>query len=486
MRRSLRVRILLMTLMVSLAAIAAVGLLSSRATSERFEQYVAAGERIDLERFREVLSEHHVKTGGWQNVEPLLARIKNISGKEVLLLDGEGNLVAVSSESVGKPEVEIRPNNTLLININVVEESPDHKPGQPRMVRQEERVLVNPPRIDLNNAAGQAIGTLYVASINPDRATEPQAVFIGSVNRSLIISALAAAAIAMIATLVLSRRILAPVEALTTAARKMGSGDLGQRVEVRSSDEIGELARAFNTMSESLERAEQLRRQMVNDIAHELRTPLTNIRCQIEMLQEGLVAAGPATLALFEEEAMLLQRLIDDLEDLARAEAGHLKLERIPLAVDEEIESIVSAMRPVASERKLYLRTQVDERLPQIYADPARVRQAIGNLLSNALKHTPAGGEILVSALVKGGEIEIRVRDNGAGISSEHLPFIFERFYRADQSRARATGGAGLGLAIVKHLAEAHGGRAWAESAEGRGSSFFISFPVFAPDERAR
>jgi signal transduction histidine kinase len=464
--------------MVSLAAIAAVGLLSSRATSERFEQYVAAGEQIDLERFRELLSEHHIKNGGWQYVEPLLARIKKISGKEVLLLDGEGNFVACSSENIKEAEVEIEPNDTLHISINVVEGGPDHQPGQPRMVRQEERVLINPPRIIFDDRAGQRIGTLYVASINPGRATERQAVFIGSVNRSLIISAMVAAAVALIATLFLSRRILAPVVALTGAARKMAGGDLGQRVDVRSSDEIGELALAFNAMSENLARAEQLRRNMVNDIAHELRTPLTKIRCQIEMLQEGLVSPDPGTLALFEEEAMLLQRLIDDLEDLARAEAGQLKLEKSSIDMGEEIESIVAGLRPIASERKLCLRVEVQESLPSLYADPARVRQAIGNLLSNALKHTPAGGEILISASLKEGKIEIMVRDNGAGIPAEHLPFIFERFYRADLSRARSTGGAGLGLAIVKHLAEAHGGRAWAESAVAAGSSFFISLPL--------
>jgi signal transduction histidine kinase len=478
MARSLRLRILLMTLMVSLAAIAAVGLLSSRATSERFEQYVATGEQIDLERFRELLSEHYVRSGGWQNVEPLLARIKKISGKEVLLLDGEGRFVASSSESAGKPEVEIKPDDTLHIIINVVENGPDRQPGQPRRVRQEERILLNPPRIILDDTAGRRMGTLYVASINPGRATERQAVFMGSVNRSLIISALVAAAVALIATLLLSRRILAPVVALTRAAREMARGDLGQRVDVRSSDEIGELARAFNAMSESLARAEQLRRNMVNDIAHELRTPLTKIRCQIEMLQEGLVSADPGTLGLFEEEAILLQRLIDDLEDLARAEAGQLKLEKSPTNIGEEIESIAAGMRPIASEQKLFLTVQVEESLPEVCADPARVRQAIGNLLSNALKHTPAGGEILISAALKDSEIEIMVKDNGAGIPAEHLPFIFERFYRADLSRARSTGGAGLGLAIVKHLAEAHGGRAWAESVAATGSSFFISLPL--------
>jgi signal transduction histidine kinase len=196
------------------------------------------------------------------------------------------------------------------------------------------------------------------------------------------------------------------------------------------------------------------------------------------MLQEGLVSADPGTLALFEEEAMLLQRLIDDLEDLARAEAGQLKLEKASIDIGEEIESIVAGVSPIASERKLCLRVEVQKSLPRLYADPARVRQAMGNLLSNALKHTPAGGEILISAALKEDRIEIMVRDNGVGIPAEHLPFIFERFYRADLSRARSTGGAGLGLAIVKHLAEAHGGRAWAESATATGSSFFISLPL--------
>ena len=276
----------------------------------------------------------------------------------------------------------------------------------------------------------------------------------------------------------LSRRILRPVETLTAAARRMEKGDLSQRVEAQSSDEIGELARAFNAMADGLNRLEELRRNMVSDVAHELRTPLSNIRGYLEAVRDGVVEPKPEVIDSLYEEAMLLNRLVDDLQELALAEAGQLTLERQLVAPAGLANRAVEAARGQASASGIALRTDLPERLPLVNVDPQRIGQVLGNLLSNALTHTPSGVEVVVTARADGSEVQLSVSDTGEGVRPEHLPYIFERFYRADRSRSRTTGGTGLGLAIAKQLVEAHGGRIEVESEVGQGTRFTFTLPV--------
>jgi signal transduction histidine kinase len=301
---------------------------------------------------------------------------------------------------------------------------------------------------------------------------------LGSIRRSLALAAAAAAAVALLVTAALARRLLGPIEALTEAARRMGSGDLAQRVEVRSEDEVGELARAFNAMADGLERLERLRRNLVSDVAHELRTPLTNLRCQLEALQDGLVEPGAEVVDSLHEEALLLQRLVEDLQELTLAEAGQLRLSVRPVEVRRELERALAALEAQVRAGGLGAGLEVQEGLPAALADPERLQQVLRNLLQNAVAHTPAGGRIELGARRAGAEVEVFVRDTGEGIAAEHLPNVFERFYRVDPARGRATGGAGLGLAIVRQLVRAQGGRVWAESRLGQGSSFFFSLPA--------
>jgi len=239
---------------------------------------------------------------------------------------------------------------------------------------------------------------------------------------------------------------------------------------------VGELARAFNQMADSLERQEQSRRQLVTDVAHDLRTPLTNIRGQLEALQDGLLQPTPEVVASLHEEVMFLSRLVVDLQDLSLAEAGKLRLDLQALQVSSEIRQVLQALMPGPSAGGPVVETDLPE-LPLALADPARFRQIVRNLLSNAWTHTPDGGRILVRAQEVGEEIEICVEDTGPGIAPEHLPHIFERFYRGDSSRDRKTGGAGLGLAIVKHLVTMQRGRVWANSRPGKGTSFLFTVP---------
>jgi signal transduction histidine kinase len=283
--------------------------------------------------------------------------------------------------------------------------------------------------------------------------------------------------LAVIVMLAISHRIVQPVERLTAAAQQMEKGDLTTRVNVQSSDEIGQLARAFNAMADGLARQEQLRRNMVSDVAHELRTPLTNIRGYLEAAQDGVMPLDTALVDNLHEEAMLLNRLADDLQELALAEAGQLRLERQLVDVGDVARAAIEAVRPQAEARGLQLSLDTPSGLV-VEADAHRVAQVLRNLLNNAMDFTPKGGQITITARREGAFVRAEVRDTGPGIAPEHLPFVFERFYRADKSRVRTTGGAGLGLAIVKQMIEAQGGRVWVNSALGAGATFGFALPL--------
>jgi two-component system sensor histidine kinase BaeS len=276
-------------------------------------------------------------------------------------------------------------------------------------------------------------------------------------------------AVTILVTVLAGRRFTRPLRALTAAAQ---GGDLNARVEVRRRDEIGRLAGAFNEMAAARGQAERLRKDLVSDIAHELRTPLSNIRGWLEAVQDGVTEADPALVESLLEEALLLHHIIDDLQDLAMADAGTLRLHRELVSVGELLATVVAAHRAAAG--GVDLACDGDG---QVWADPVRLRQVVDNLVTNALRHTPAGGRVELRGFADGDDLVIEVRDTGTGIAAEDLPHVFERFWRAEKSRSRLTGGSGLGLAIVKKLVEGHGGTVGVASTVGEGSRFWVRLP---------
>lgn len=276
----------------------------------------------------------------------------------------------------------------------------------------------------------------------------------------------------------LSRRILGPVESLTGAARRLEAGDLEQRVAIRSRDEIGQLGHAFNAMAQSLSRNEALRKQLTSDIAHELRTPLNNISGYLDAISDGVVDADVSVISSLQEEAGLLVRLVGDLEQLALADAGHQQMFPERLRMDEVVRRAVDVVSKRAVGKGVTVTTELSSRPAAVEADRARIGQVIRNLLENAVTHTPPGGSVSVAVRKTGDRVLVIVTDTGPGIPTEHLPYVFERFYRADRSRARATGGAGLGLAIVRQIVEAHDGTVTAENAPAGGARLIVSLPA--------
>ncbi|MCO1580672.1 ATP-binding protein [Crossiella sp. SN42] len=277
-------------------------------------------------------------------------------------------------------------------------------------------------------------------------------------------------------TVLVGGRLVRPLRLLTEAA----SADGRRRVPVTTRDEIGVLARAFNDLADRRQRLEEQRKAMVSDIAHELRTPLTTIRGGLEAAQDGVAVPDDAWLSSQLEEVLLLQHIIDDLQDLAAADAGAFRLHPEPVSVPDLLEQVAGAHRARAEQSGITLRTEIDGD-PELHADPVRLRQLVGNLVANALRHTPAGGEVVLAAGTERAEVVISVADNGSGITEADLPLVFERFWRAEKSRNRGTGGSGLGLAIVRQLAEAHGGTVTATSTPGVATVFTLRLPADQP-----
>jgi len=301
-----------------------------------------------------------------------------------------------------------------------------------------------------------------------------------AINQQVSIAAIAVALAAVVIAFWLSRRIVRPVEDLTAAARRLESGDLAQRVEVSSSDEIGVLGNAFNAMAESIQRNVSLRKQMASDVAHELRTPLNNISGYLEAISDGVVEPTPSVVTSLQEEAELLVRLVADLEQLTNADAGHTSLLEERLSLAEVAERAIALVATRARSRGIIIESSFAH-ASTVVGDVARLGQVVRNLLENAVTHTPDGGVVRLTIAPSPSGVRLEVSDTGPGIAAEHLPFIFERFYRADPSRTRATGGAGLGLAIVRQLVEAHGGSVSARNGAAGGAVFTVELPAEAP-----
>ncbi len=296
---------------------------------------------------------------------------------------------------------------------------------------------------------------------------------------SLVVAGVVAAVTASLSSLFVSRRIVEPLRDMMAATRRIAAGRYGERVPVGEPDELGALSESFNSMAASLEAAERKRLELIGDVSHELRTPLSTLEGYMEGLMEGVIEPSEETWALLYGEAERMRRIVEDLRQLSHAEAGQLTLRTAAIRPDDLVRATVERMVPLFGEKGVELVSTAPKDLPPVFADGDRVVQVLSNLLDNALRHTGAGGRVVVGAEVRDCEVLFVVEDNGEGIPAEHLPHVFERFYRAEKSRSRseARGGSGLGLAISRALVEAMGGRIRAESPgpeKGARSSFSL------------
>jgi histidine kinase len=304
--------------------------------------------------------------------------------------------------------------------------------------------------------------------------------FRASFNEALMYAVMAAMAAAVALSLLFSRRVVAPVRAMSLAAQRIADGRYNERVQVNGEDELARLAVRFNQMAEKLNQVEAMRRRLIGDVSHELRTPLTAIKGSMEGLMDGILPANEETYQQIHAEANRLNRLVDDLQELSRVESRTYELDIQPVDLSLLVKAVTKRLRVQAESKRISLDIDLSPDLPHVLADEDRAVQVLTNLADNALQYTPEGGKVIISGKRIDSEVQISVRDTGIGIPPEHLEHIFDRFYRVDKSRSRQTGGgSGIGLTIARALVEAHGGRTWVESAgEGQGSVFHVALPA--------
>jgi signal transduction histidine kinase len=440
--------------------------LAGQATRQEFHGYTTMAGQMQAQRIAPYLADYYRSAGSWDNVEFALTYTPSgmamrrtevgrrpawdmwqMMDAQVLVADAQGRIVAdTGGELTGRQLDEA----SLAV-------------GAPIMV------------------GDTRVGTVLVTTAGLSTAQDDQ--FLNQVNQAIILAVVVASLVALLLGAVITWGVTRPIRELTRATEAIATGDLSQRVTDSSGDEVGELATAFNLMASQLERAESLRRQLTADIAHELRTPLAVIQGNVEALQDGIFPLTVDALEPIQAKTALLARLVEDLRQLALAEAGQLPLDRQPTDLIDLTQRSVAGFQPVAEAKSIRLEVQGPAELALAMMDAQRIEQVLANLLSNALRFTPEGGAVQVKVSQPGPEwLKVRIRDTGPGIPPEALPNVFERFYRADQSRARDSGqeGTGLGLAVARSIVQAHGGAIGVESQPGHGTSVWFTLPAFS------
>ncbi len=439
---------------VILVSVALVYFLTARAITSRFAEFREQNKQQVARQICGLLCEYRRRTGTWLGIEQLL------STRYTVWINGR--LIVRRTSLVG-------PFSLADADGKVVVSTEEGKVG---MFLSPQEIAAGIPLFDEEKKMGVLLLSEQGSVLDP--AEEE---FLASAKRSALLGGGIASGIALLLSAFLISQVLSPLRLLSRATERIARGDLTQRVTLKAQDEFGQLGSSFNRMIDNLRRSETIRQTMTADIAHELRTPVTIIQGNLEAILDGVYQPTAETIAPIYEETLHLGRLIDDLRDLALAEAGELRLNKEPtdlVALVNQVTEMVSS----SLEWGPKLHVKVDHSLPKVSLDPKRIRQVMANILSNALRHTPTTGEIWVEVSRKGEELELRVTDSGPGIPPEDLPHLFERFYRGDQARSRSAGGSGLGLAIAKQWVEAHGGRIWAENSEQTGARFVVRLPL--------
>ena len=440
---------------VILVAVALVYFLTAHTITSRFAAYNEQARDQTAHQLCGLLAEYRLRTGTWLGAERLLSIQYQIVAN--------GQVIVRRSSLVGG-DFSLADENRI-----VVVSTQQDKIGT--QLSREEVASGYPIR-----EGGTQIGTLIIDNSNSTLPPD-EVEFLSSAKRSALVGGGIASGVALFLSMILIAQVLSPLRLLTRATERIARGDLSHRVMLKARDEFGRLGESFNRMIDNLSRSETVRKTMTADIAHELRTPVTIIQGNLEAILDGVYKADAETIAPIYEETLHLGRLIDDLRDLALAEAGELHLSKEPADVVALVSQVVDTVN-ASLDGGPRVSVSAPEEIPVVPLDSKRIRQVLANLLSNALRYTPSDMEIRVEIEVWKSMLVLRVLDRGPGIPEDELPHLFERFYRGDEARTRAAGGSGLGLAIAKQWVEAHGGKITASNRSEGGACFTILLPL--------
>ena len=419
------------------------------------------------------LSAYYAAQGNWAGVADYFAELNNINAGQTAQ-NGNGRPEAPPNGNNNRPPppAPATRNNRAIFGMTdsqgtvLVPLPPRYQVGD-RVADRELKRNGEPMEIE-----GEIIGYMLTANLDNAEITPEVQSFLRFINIALLIATAVSVLLALLLGVFLTRSLTRPVKDLTTATHAIAAGTLGQQVPIRSKDELGELAETFNKMSADLAFATEARKQMTADIAHDLRSPLTVLSGYLESMEDGVLQATPERLNAMHQEVEQLQHLVTDLRTLSLADAGELNLNLRPLNINQLLQKTATSYQHQAEQQQIHIEVDAPANLPTIHGDEARMTQMLGNLVINAIRHTFENGRIWLKAIAQNNNVQIIVQDNGEGISSDDLPHIFDRFYRAD--KARQSEQSGMGLAIAKSIVEAHGGKIWATSQQGQGTTFFI------------
>lgn len=450
----MRLKLFLSFTLIVLMSVALVAVIARRGAVDEVRSFMFRGGMYGLGDLTTSLENYYQAKGTWAGVQTVFGVGRGMGG-----LGGMMNQHLIVADSSG----------TILVN------NQGDNIGDKLTATQLDSAI--PLIVD-----SRTVGYLYASGGMGISLVNQQAI-LSRLNRAVWMAGLIAVGLGLLMALALAYTLLRPVRALTYAAQKLATGDLSHRVAVRGDDELATLGLAFNKMADSLQQAEASRRSMTADIAHELRTPLAVQRANLEALQDGVYPLTAENLAPIIEQNHLLTRLVDDLRTLALADAGQITLQRAPTDFTSLVQHLVERFQPQASAHQISLQFNSSPTpIPMISADSIRLEQVLTNLLSNAMRYTPDGGKIELTLAQTDGSVRLSIHDTGQGIPEDSLPYIFERFYRVDKSRARAEGGTGLGLAIARQLARLHGGDLTATNHAAGGALFTLILPVSKHD----
>lgn len=468
----LRFRLLLAFALVITVGVIVTVVVTRQGTATQFAHFMVNKHMIRPEQLQTVLIEAYQTHNGWAGLQAELPALIDAAS------DGQmsgmmGNMMGIFNSRLQV----LGPSGQVVLDTVGAMGGPVLTTGQvqrwPLMVKQ------------------QSVGTLLVEGAMMQATDADSATVLLAVTRAVLLASVVAGGVALLLAGLLVRQITRPLTSLTQASSQLAAGDRSVRVPVQSKDELGELAITFNRMANSLEQQETLRRHLMADVAHELRTPLTGIQGTVEAMQDGIFPLNAENLDSIHEQVLLLNRLVEDLRTLANAEAGQLSLERLPLNLAELAQRILQTFQAQAAERQIKLTLRIDQPLPTLTGDEQRLGQVLNNLLDNALRHTPPGGQIELVLTAAPSGVCLTITDTGLGIATGDLPHVFDRFYRANLALrpkgaslwTQQTGGSGLGLAIARQLVVAHQGKIWVESppaGQHQGSAFGIFLPAKA------